>query len=89
MGIFDKVEQDAEDMTHDDPKLAQQATRFVGGQAGQDTQDMQAAQNMIGQQRGAKDQDRDGTDQGHHQDMANQDPDQDADQDRDQDPGQG
>ena len=51
MGIFDKIEKDAEDLAQNDPKPAQQA-----GQLGQD---MQTAQNMIGQQRGAHDQDQD------------------------------
>jgi hypothetical protein len=60
MGIFDKVEKDAEEaMAQDDPKLAQQAGQLSGGQAGQD---MQAAQNLIGRQRGAQDQE--GNDQG-------------------------
>jgi hypothetical protein len=62
MGIFDKVEQDAEDMMRDDPKLAQQAGQ-LGGQLGWD---MQAARNMIGKQRGAPEQeqgqDQDGSD---------------------------
>jgi hypothetical protein len=60
MGVFDKVVKDAEEaMTRDDPGLAQQA-----GQAGRD---MQAARNLIGKQRGARDQDQDqdaGSDQG-------------------------
>jgi hypothetical protein len=65
MGVFDKVVKDAEEaMARDDPGLAQQA-----GQAGQD---MRAAQNLIGKQRGAHDQDQ------------NQDRDQDQDQGRDQ-----
>ena len=58
MGVFDKVEKDAEEaMAQDDPGLAQQAGQFGGGQAGQD---MQAARNLIGKQRGA-DQDQDRT----------------------------
>jgi hypothetical protein len=64
MGVFDKVVKDAEEaMARDDPGLAQQA-----GQAGQG---MEAAQNLIGKQRGAhehdQNQDRDqdqGSDQG-------------------------
>jgi hypothetical protein len=64
MGVFDKVVKDAEEaMARDDPGLAQQA-----GQAGQG---MQAAQILIGKQRGAHDQDQD----------------QDRDQDRDRDQG--
>ena len=52
MGVFDKVVKDAEEaMARDDPGLAQQA-----GQAGQG---MQAAQNLIGKQRGAHDDDQD------------------------------
>jgi hypothetical protein len=69
MGIFDRVEQDAEDLARSDPRLAQQAGQVGGGQLGQD---MQAAQNMIGKQRGAQDQDQD---QG--QDQAGNDEDQD------------
>jgi hypothetical protein len=64
MGIFDKVEKDAEEaMTRDDPKLAQQAGQLGGAQAGQG---MQAARNLIGKQRGAQDdgQDEDSSDQG-------------------------
>ena len=75
MGIFDKVEQDAEDMMRDDPKVARQASQLGGGQlsGGQLGWDMQAAQNMIGQQRGAQgqgqgrnqgDSDQDASDQG-------------------------
>jgi hypothetical protein len=57
MGVFDKVVKDAEEaMARDDPGLAQQAGQFGGGQVGQD---MQAAQNLIGKQRGAQDQDQD------------------------------
>ena len=65
MGVFDKVVKDAEEaMARDDPGLAQQAGPLGGGQAGQD---MQAAQNLIGKQRGAHDQNQDqdqGSDQG-------------------------
>jgi hypothetical protein len=44
MGVFDKVVKDAEEaMTRDDPGLAWQAD-----------QGMQAAQNLIGKQRGAR-----------------------------------
>jgi hypothetical protein len=91
MGIFDKVEKDAEDMAQNDPRLAQQAGQFGGDQAGQD---MRAAQNMIGKQRGAQDQDQgdqgqDGNDQGQDPSIAsshpgqeqNADPGQDQDQD--------
>jgi hypothetical protein len=61
MGIFDKVEKDAEEaMARDEPKLAQQAGQAGGGQAGQD---MLAAQNLIGRQRGAQDEDQDVNDQ--------------------------
>jgi hypothetical protein len=60
MGIFDKVENEAEDMAQKDPNLAQQAGQLGGGQAGQD---MQAAQNMVGQQRGSQDQNQGGYDQ--------------------------
>jgi hypothetical protein len=81
MGIFDKVEKDAEDMAQNDPKLAQQA-----GQLGQD---MKAAQNMIGKQRGAQDQDQDqagndqaGNDQVKDPSMASGDPGQGQDQDQ-------
>jgi hypothetical protein len=60
MGIFDKVEKDAEEaMAQDEPKLAQ----LAGGQFGapQAAEDMQAARNLIGKQR--SDQDQDGSDQ--------------------------
>ena len=63
MGVFDKVEKDAEEaMAQDDPGPAQQAGQLGGGQVGQD---MQAARNLIGKQRGAADQDgdQDGGDQ--------------------------
>ena len=62
MGIFDRVEKDAEEaMAQDDPRLAQ-AGQPGGGQAGQDTR---AARSLIGKQRGARaqDQDLDGSDQ--------------------------
>ena len=64
MGIFDKVEKDAEEaMAQDEPRLAQRADGPLG--AAQAAQDMQAARNLIGQQRGARDrdQDQDGSDQ--------------------------
>jgi len=67
MGIFDKVEKDAEEaMAQDEPRLAQRADGpFSAAQATQATQDMQAARNLIGKQRGAQDQDQDqdGSDQ--------------------------
>jgi len=94
MGIFEKVEKDAEDMAQNDPKLAQQAGQFGGGQAGQD---MQAAQNMIGKQRGAQDQEQgqgqgdqgqDGHDQGQDPSMADSGPGQDPNADRGQDQDQ-
>jgi hypothetical protein len=88
MGIFDKVEKDAEDMAQNDPRLAQQAGQLGGDQAGQG---MQAAQNMIGKQRGARDQDqgqgdqgRDGNDQGQDPSMVSSDPGQ----EQSADPGQ-
>jgi hypothetical protein len=59
VGIFDKVVKDAEEaMARDDPGLAQQAGQLGGGQVGQVGQDMQAAQNLIGKQRGAQEQDQ-------------------------------
>ena len=66
MGIFDKVEKDAEEaMAQDDPRLAQPASQLGGGQAGggQAGQDMQAARDLIGRQRGAYDQDQDRNDE--------------------------
>ena len=67
MGIFDKVEKDAEEaMAQGDPGLAQQAGQPGGGQPGQDRQ---AIQDLAGKQRGAQhrdrdqDQDQDGSDQ--------------------------
>ena len=56
MGIFDKAETEAENMAQNDPNLAQQAGQFGGGQLGQD---MQTAQNMVGQQGGSQDQNQD------------------------------
>jgi hypothetical protein len=56
MGIFDRVEQDAEAMAQDDPKLTQQAGQPGGGQLGWDGQ---AARHLIGKQRGAQDEDQD------------------------------
>ena len=72
MGVFDKVVKDAEEaMAQDDPGLAQQAGQLGGGQVGQD---MQAAQNLIGKQRGAQDQDQDqGQVQGGDQDGGDED----------------
>ena len=68
MGIFDKVVKDAEEaMARDDPGLAQQAGQAGGGQV---SQGMQAAQGLIGKQRGAQDQDQD---QGGDQDGGDQD----------------
>jgi hypothetical protein len=43
-------------MAQNDPNLAQQAGQFGGGQLGQD---MQTAQNMVGQQGGSQDQNQD------------------------------
>jgi hypothetical protein len=86
MGIFDKVEKDAEDLERNDPKLAQQAGQLDSGQPGQD---MWTAQNMIGKQRGAQDQDQDqrqaGNEQATDPGMASGDPDLDP----NADPGQG
>jgi hypothetical protein len=59
MGIFDKAEQEAEDMAQKDPNLAQQAEQFGGGQFGQD---MQTAQNTIGRQGGSQDPNQGGYD---------------------------
>jgi hypothetical protein len=70
MGVFDKVVKDAEEaMARDDPALAQQAGQLGGDQAGQD---MRAARNLIGKQRGAPDQDQD-HDQVSDQDRGDQD----------------
>ena len=81
MGIFDKVEKDAEEaMAQDEPRLAQRADGPPGaaqaiqaGQAGQAGQHMRAARNLIGKQRGAQDHDQDGSDQDHDQDGSDQD----------------
>jgi hypothetical protein len=55
VGIFDRVEKDAAEMAQNDPKPPRQA-----GQRGrQPGQDVQAAQKMIGKQRGAQDQHQD------------------------------
>ena len=50
MGIFDKAENEAENLAQKDPDLAQQEFSGQGGQG-----DMQAAQNTIGQQGGPQD----------------------------------
>jgi hypothetical protein len=50
MGIFDKAENEAENLAQKDPNLAQQE---FGGQGGQG--DLQAAKNTIGQQGGPQD----------------------------------
>jgi hypothetical protein len=77
VGIFDKVVKDAEEaMARDDPGLAQQAGQAGGDQAsGQAGQGMQAAQNLIGKQRGAQDQDQDlgGDQDGGDQDYSDED----------------
>ena len=79
MGIFDKAETEAENMAQNDPNLAQQAGQFGGGQLGQD---MQTAQNMVGQQGGSQDQNQGGYDQ-------NQDPNQGGGYGQDQNQGGG
>lgn len=70
MGIFDKAENEAEDMAQKDPNLAQQADQMGGGQLGQD---MQTAQSMVGQQGGSQEQggfgQSQGQDQGGYQDQ--------------------
>jgi len=76
MGIFDKAETEAENMAQNDPNLAQQAGQFGGGQLGQD---MQTAQNMVGQQGGSQDQNMD----------QNQDPNQGGGYGQDQNQNQG
>jgi hypothetical protein len=61
MGIFDKVEKDAEEaMAQDEPRLAQRADGPLGA-----ARAAQAARSLIGKQRGAQDQDQDqdGSDQ--------------------------
>ncbi len=65
MGIFDKAENEAEDMAQKDPNLAQQADQMGGGQLGQD---MQTAQSMVGQQ-GGYDQNQQGGYQDQGQDQ--------------------
>jgi hypothetical protein len=63
MGIFDKIKEEAEKLTHKDPDAAQQAE-----QMGQDAmhnrdnlgEDMKAAQDTIKQQGGAQDQGMEG-----------------------------
>ncbi len=91
MGIFDKVEKDAEEaMAQDDPRLAQQAGQAGGGQlsggqtgcgqtgcgqlsADRLSRDMRAAQRLVGQQRGAPDQDEDRDQGGGDQDYSDED----------------
>jgi general stress protein YciG len=56
MGACGKAENEAEDVTQQDPNMAQQSGQLGGGQSSQD--DMQTAQNTIGQQGGYQDQDQ-------------------------------
>ncbi len=72
MGVFDKVVKDAEEaMARDDPRLAQQAGQLGGDQP---CQDMRAARNVIGRQRGAGEQGHDHEpDREHDQDRLDQD----------------
>lgn len=51
---YDRAENEAEDMAQQDPNVAQQSDEFGGGQSSRD--DMQTAQNMVGQQGGYQDQ---------------------------------
>jgi hypothetical protein len=61
MGVFDKVEKDAEEaMAQGDPGLAPRSGQPGGGQTGQDRQ---ATQDLTGKQGGARDHDQDGSDQ--------------------------
>ena len=98
MGIFDKAENEAEDMAQKDPNLAQQADQMGGGQLGQD---MQTAQSMVGQQGGSQEQggfgqsqdQGQGQDQGGYQDQnmdsnQNMDSSQQGGYDQNQDPSQ-
>ena len=69
MGVFDKVVKDAEEaMARADPGLAQQAGQPGGDQADQAGQDMRAARDLIGKQRGGG-----GHDQVSDQDRGDQD----------------
>ena len=72
MGIFDKLKKDAEDKTQNDQNEQgnQPADQFGGGQSGQD---MQTAQNVIGQQGGYQDQDQQGGDDQDQDENQNQD----------------
>jgi len=73
MGIFDRVEKDAEEaMAQDGPRIAQQAGQLGGAQlggaqldGGPAVQDRQATENPTGKPGGARDpdQDQDGGDQ--------------------------
>lgn len=73
MGIFDKVDDEAENL---DPNLAQQAGQ-PGGQVNQG--DMQTAQNTLGQQGGYQDQDPNQGSQDPNQQQGGDDQDQDQD----------
>ena len=46
MGIFDKVEKDAEEMAPNDPKLAQQASQLGDSQLGRDMQTAHRGMNI-------------------------------------------
>jgi hypothetical protein len=68
MGIFDRVEKDAEEaMAQDEPRIAQQAGHLGGAQldGGPAIQDRQATENLTGKPGGARDPDQgqDGSDQ--------------------------
>ena len=54
MGIFDKAESEAEDMAQTYPNSRSRLSRPAAARAAQG-QDMQTAQNMVGQQGGSRD----------------------------------
>ena len=63
MSGYDRAENETEDMTQQDPNMTEQSDQSgqFGGQPSQ--QDMQTAQNTVGQQGGYQDQDQGGYDQ--------------------------
>ena len=96
MGIFDKAENEAENLAQKDPNLADKGLNELGQEANQMTGDrfgsqidqgVQAAENRLGQQGGNQDPNQDPNQGGGYQQDTNQggyDPNQDPNQGQDQ-----
>ena len=99
MGIFDKAENEAENLAQKDPNLADKGLNELGQEVNQMTGDrfgnqinegVQAAENRLGQQGGGQGQGGyQGQDQGGYQDQNQGGYDQNQGQDQDQGQGQG